>query len=696
MEFPTPQISSKMILVKNHYSLISAGTESSSIKGAQKSLLKTAIEKPEKVLSVFKSVSSIGVSKVIDSVKSAASTYSSIGYSCAGEVIAVSDDVKEFKVGDLVACGGAGYAVHSEVVAVPINLCVKLTPDADLSKACYNTLGSIALQGVRQADLKLGEICAVIGLGLVGQLTCLMLRASGVRVVGIDISEKAVNISKQHCTDISICRGDESLEQKINYYTEGMGVDGVIITAGTSSLDPINLAGKIARKKAVVVVVGAIPTGFDRGSYYMKELTLKMSCSYGPGRYDNSYEENGVDYPYAYVRWTEKRNMQAFQNLISNNKIDISYLTTHIYDFSDAARAYTLLMSHSEYFMGLVLKYDVDKHYHFSEKYETHPMMPIENKVCVSFIGAGGYAKSSLLPHLKRNNNVFLSGVLNSTGVSSRKVAEFYKFKYSASNEDDIFSDENTNVVFITTRHNLHAKYVLKAIEKGKNVYVEKPLCIFPKELELIKSSLKKSNLNVMVGFNRRFSPHTDFIKKYISTPCTMLYRINAGFIPLDSWVHDREIGGGRILGEVCHFIDYMNFISNSKPISLTASQLDVPGELQDCINIMLNYRNGSTGVIVYNANGAKNLEKEYFEVHSMGISASINDFNESKVYLKDKIINNKTKIKDKGQSLMVEKYIDNIKEGKALISINEILNVSEICFAILESLREPGKTIQL
>ena len=336
-ELPVPQLSAGMILVKNHYSLISAGTEGSTVKAARKSLIGKAKERPQQVKQVLEKLRQQGIVQTYRAVMKKLDAYSPLGYSSAGEVIAVADDITEFKVGDMVACAGAGYANHAEVVSVPKNLCVKLAPDADLAKACYNTLGAIALQGVRQADMRLGETCAVIGLGLIGQLACLELRASGVNVVGIDVSAAAVKTAAEHCCDIAIARNEPGIKERILDYTDGCGVDAVIIAAATSSLDPVNFAGSICRKKGRVVVLGAVPTGFDREpDYYKKELELRMSCSYGPGRYDLNYEEKGLDYPAAYVRWTEKRNMQAFQQLVHSGRIDPSYLTTHVFKFEEA------------------------------------------------------------------------------------------------------------------------------------------------------------------------------------------------------------------------------------------------------------------------------------------------------------------------------------------------------------------------
>ena len=420
-------------------------------------------------------------------------------------------------------------------------------------------LGAISMQGVRQADLRLGESCVIIGLGLLGQLAALILKASGVTVIGIDVSEAAVKQAVENkVVDLGLTRNAAGVEEQILAATNGYGADAVIIAAATSSLDPINFAGAIARKKGKVVVLGAVPTGFERDPYwYRKELELKMACSYGPGRYDLNYEEKGIDYPLPYVRWTEKRNMEAFQNLILTKKIDIDYLTTHEFGFDNAKDAFDLVVSKAEPFTGIALKYNIEKAAN-KTKIATSETEQL-GKINISFIGAGSYAQGNLLPNIPETNDVGRIGVLTNTGTTSKRVAEKFKFQFCATQEADVF-DENTNTVFVATRHDSHGPYVLKSLKANKNVFVEKPLCLLESELEAIIEAQENANKAVMVGFNRRFSPLTTKLKKAVgNNPMTMLYRINAGAIPGDNWIQDLEIGGGRVLGEVCHFIDYLN-----------------------------------------------------------------------------------------------------------------------------------------
>ena len=691
-EVPIPQLGDGMVLVKNHYSIISSGTEGSTVSTARKNLLAKAKERPQQVKQVIDTLKSQGPIKTYRAVTKKLDEYSPLGYSTSGEVIGIGKDVTEFSVGDLVACAGVGYANHAEVISVPVNLCVKVKASNLMKEAAYNTVGAISLQGVRQADLKLGESCVIIGLGLLGQLAGLLLKASGVEVIGIDISQSAVDFAIHNgAVDHGYSRNTPGVEDKILSLTGGKGSDAVIIAAATSSLDPVNFAGAIARKKGKVIVLGAVPTGFDRDPYwYRKELELRMACSYGPGRYDLSYEEKGIDYPYAYVRWTEKRNMQAFQDLIAKGSIDLSYLTTHEFEFEDAKKAYDLIIDRSESFAGIALRYNHRKT-HDSTPVSTSVQQFYPVKVNVSFIGAGSYAQGSLLPNLPKT--IGRSSVLTNSGTTSKRVAERFGFAQAVSNEADVFN-EDTNTIFIATRHDSHGSYVEKALAFEKHVFVEKPLCLNEDELQRIHQLVNKTNRGVMVGFNRRFSPFALEIKKSLgSGRMTMLYRINAGKIPSDNWIHDLEIGGGRIVGEACHFIDFFTFINGSVPISVSAMSMCDDGNLNDAVNISLKFKNGSVGVISYFSNGGKGLAKEYVEINSSGITAVINDFKELFVYGKGKPYKKKLFNQDKGQKFMVESFVSSIESnGKVPIPFEETYIATLATFKAMQSIYNGGK----
>ncbi|AGF78355.1 putative dehydrogenase [Desulfocapsa sulfexigens DSM 10523] len=699
IEVPWPSLSSGCILVRNHYSLISAGTEGSTVKTARKGLIGKAKERPQQVKQVIDVLKTQGPVQTYRAVMKKLDAYSPLGYSCVGEVIDVAPDITEFQIGDVVACGGLS-ANHAEIVSVPKNLCVKVNGDVKgerseargdklLKQAAYNTLGAIAMQGVRQADLRLGETCAVIGLGLLGQLSCLFLQASGIRVIGLDVDQSAVKRARENCADLAFALGETGVADSISAFTSGLGCDAVIITAATDSLGPINFAGEIARKKGKVIVSGAVPTGFDRDPYYYrKELDIRMSCSYGPGRYDINYEEKGIDYPAAYVRWTENRNMAAFQELIRTEKINLDFLTTHEFSLEDAPEAYDMVVNRSEPFLGILIKYDVKK----PLKREKIPVAPVKaaGKIGLAFIGAGSYAQGSLLPNIPGNDSDIVNkGVMTSSGTTSKTVAEKFSFEFCTSDKADIFGNTEINTVFISTRHNSHAEYVLEALQTAKNVFVEKPLCLTLGELAEIENAATGDS-HLMVGFNRRFAPLVQIMKdKLGSGSMSMLYRVSAGSIPADSWIQDGTIGGGRILGEVCHFIDFMSFMCGSLPKSVYSSALPDPQSLNDTVSINLEFEDGSIGTIAYFANGAKSLAKEYVEIYTSGSTGIIRDYKELEIHGSGKVFRKKLMGQDKGQKKMLGDFLGAIKDGGVPpITPDEIFAVTRATFAVLESLR--------
>ncbi len=695
VDVPEPRLAPNNLLVQNYYSLISSGTEGTTAKTAQKSLIGKAKERPEQVKQVIDVLKKQGPVQTYRAVNNKLEAYSPCGYSSAGIVIDVGNNISEFKIGDIVACAGVGYANHAEIVSVPVNLCVKLSQKANLKNSVYNTLGAIAMQGVRQADLRLGESCAVIGLGLIGHLTSVLLSASGVNVIGIDISDKAIEAARNNCTEFVFNSNNPGIYEKILALTSGYGVDSVIITAGSSSLAPINLAGQISRKKGKVVVVGAIPTGFDRNPYYYpKELELKMSCSYGPGRYDIAYETKGIDYPYAYVRWTEKRNMEAFQRLLESGKINIDYLTTNEYSLDDAPKAYSKITNPEDFSLGIVLKYDTKEPIIGNKIYIQHKKnLSKESNINIGFIGAGSYAQNSLLPNIPKNNdNISLVGIMTNSGTTSRRVAERFNFDFCTSAENNIIDNDKINTVFIATHHNTHADFIKKCIRHKKHVFVEKPIATNIPDLEEIKNLYCNQNVStkILVGFNRRFSPLAINLKKSLGNgPVSMIYRINAGNIPSNSWIQDKEIGGGRIIGEICHFIDFMVYISDSLPIGVYASALPNPEKKLDILNINIEFQNGSIGTISYFSNGSKALFKEYIEVYKSGLTGVIKDFRTLELYSskKKKI---KKMVQDKGQTKMLELFFNNLdNNSENIIDFKEVYYTSLTCFKIHESIKK-------
>lgn len=692
LEVPFPALNAGQVLVRNHYSLISAGTEGKTVKDARLGYLGKARARKDEVKKVIQSARTLGVFETYRLVMNKLDAPSALGYSCAGEIIAVADDVRDFKIGDKVACGGAG-AVHAEVVAIPVNLCVKIDDTVTLAHAAFTTVGSIAMQGVRQADLRLGENCVVIGLGLVGQLTVQLLNASGIKTVGIDIDKAQCNLAITSGAELSFQRNEEQLDQAILNFTNGYGADAVIITAGTSSNDPIDLAGVLCRRKGRVIIVGAVPTGFNRKNYYNKELELRMSCSYGPGRYDAEYEEKGIDYPQAYVRWTENRNMQAFAELLRLKKINPEKLLTHTFDFNNAKNAYQLIVDRTEPFVGIVLKYNTAKE--LSDKvYNRQPTTSL-SEVKLGMIGAGSFGQNFLLPALKGKVNFV--GVATARPNNARNVADKYGFEFCTGNAEEIIASEKVNTLFIATRHNTHGEYVLKGLQANKNVFVEKPLCMTIDELLAIKEAKRKTTAQVMVGFNRRFAPLISKLKSSLnnSIPSSILYRINAGIMPPDHWIHDPEIGGGRIIGEVCHFIDLCSFICNSPIEYVSAQALKDVHHNNDSVAINLGFKNGSIASISYFSNGNKELAKEYIEVFNGGVVAKIEDFTSLTIYGKNKNIVKSNQ--DKGHKNEVAAFITALNNGKDLpISFDEIYNSTFATFAILDSISNNGQKIVL
>jgi predicted dehydrogenase/threonine dehydrogenase-like Zn-dependent dehydrogenase len=687
-EVPVPALTAGRVLVRNHYSVISAGTEGGKVETARKGYIGKAKEKPSQVKQVIDSLKSEGIASTYRRVMNKLDALTPLGYSAAGVIEAVGEGVTRFRTGDRVAIGGEG-ANHAEMSSVPENLAVRVPDDVRMEHAAYATIAAIAVQGIRQADLRLGESCAVIGLGLLGQLTVQILKASGVRVAGIDIDSVMVELAGRSGADIAFTRGSGDEEQAVVDFSDGYGVDAVIITAGSPSLDPVELAGRLCRKKGRVVIVGAVPTGFSRENYYKKELELRMATSYGPGRYDLNYEEKGHDYPIGYVRWTENRNMQAFLRLVAEGKIDLSFLTTHEFEFGKAPDAYEMIMKRSEPFVGIVLKYDTGKEPLRSvDLGGKDRVSPAESgPPRVSFIGAGSFAQNLLLPNIK---DAVLITVATSQGHTSKNVAQKWNFRKATCDAEEVFGDDS-NTVFIATRHDSHAGYVMRALKAGKNVFVEKPLCMTEEELEEITAMYRSAPgaPRLMVGFNRRFAPQVRSIKREFAAGVqkSINYRINAGAIPADDWVHDREIGGGRIIGEVCHFVDLVMFLAGSLPKSLYAAAMEDPRGMLDTLNVNILFRDGSIANVSYFANGSKAMKKERLEVFSSGKTAVLDDFTKLDIFTSKRTTDKKIG-QDKGHRREVGEFLRSLRTGEpAPIPFEEIYYSTKMSFDIVKSI---------
>jgi predicted dehydrogenase/threonine dehydrogenase-like Zn-dependent dehydrogenase len=693
LEVPFPALHDGAVLVRNHYSVISTGTEGKTVKDARKGYIGKARSRKDEVKKVITAARTHGLMKTYKMVMNKLESPAALGYSCAGEVIAVAPDVNGLKVGDFVACAGAG-AVHAEVVAVPINLCAKVHPSISLKHAAFTTIAAIAMQGIRQADVRLGEHAVVIGLGVVGQITLKLLKAAGVRTIGVDIDEKQVSIARENGADLALNRNTPELEEIIAEATGGHGTDAVIITAGTSSLDPVELAGTVARRKGKVIIVGAVPTGFSRKNYYKKELDLRMSSSYGPGRHDSDYEEKGIDYPIGYVRWTENRNMQAFLHLLKDESINIDGLVTHEFEFESAKEAYQMIVDRTEHFAGVALKYDTSKT--LKKSIELSSAAHTAAAVKIGFVGAGSFAQNFLLPAVKGKGA--LINVATSRGNTARNIADKHGFSKCTGDANEVLQSDDLNTIFIATRHHTHAQYVLDGLRNGKNVFVEKPLCMTEDELEEIKVAYGEGKNRLMVGFNRRFAPHIQQIKNAFSDdlPKAINYRVNAGAVPTDHWIHDPKVGGGRIIGEACHFIDLAMYVAGSPITAVSAQSLDRANGLNDTIVVQLRMANGSIASINYFSNGSKDLPKEYLEVFCGGQTAIVEDFLQMRL-LGSNSSKSKLSTQDKGHFAEVDAFLSAVRDGKPEpIPFADSYLSTLATFKAIESLQHNGALIEI
>lgn len=689
-DVPLPSLSEGMVLIENHFSLISAGTERGTVKVAQANLINKARQRPDLVAQVIQNIKKEGLKATIAKVKSKLDSLKALGYSTAGTVISSMDTNGVFKPGDRVACAGVDYASHAEIVAVPQNLVVKVPDEVRFEDAAYTTLGAIAMQGIRQAETVIGEKVCVIGLGLLGQITCQLLQANGCAVFGLDLSESFVGIANKYSADKAMLRNDPNLRAACDNFTNGHGFDTVIITAATQSNDPIELAGDLCRKKGKVVVVGVVPMDIPRDpNYYRKEIDIKMSCSYGPGRYDVNYEENGQDYPYAYVRWTEQRNMETFLDLLAREYINLKPLTTHVIDIADAEKAYDIILGKvKEPHIGILLRYSENETK--ARSVVTLAGKPL-SQVNAAFIGAGSFAQSYLIPNVKASG-ASLDGVVTSRGITAKNVANKFGFNFCSSSVNDVLGKQEVNTIFIATPHNSHAELTIQSLQAGKAVFVEKPLAINTDQLQEVIDAKKKHNHPLMVGFNRRFAPVSIQVKKEFASagePIVMNMRINAGMIPKDNWLQQKDVGAGRIIGEMCHFIDLMQFFTGSEPVRVFAECISTSNDKitpADNISIVVKFKDGSVGNLTYLANGDKGMPKELIEVFGGSRIGVINDFRDGLIYKSGKTV--KLKSSGKGHKEEVDAFIGALKAGQeSPISFRSICLTTLTTFKIHDSL---------
>jgi len=692
-EIPFPNCGKNEVLIKTQKSLISPGTERMLLEFGRSSYFKKAKQQPDKVKMVIDKIKTDGLLPTMEAVFAKLGEPMPLGYCNAGIVMEVGSQVTDFKVGDRVVSNGP----HSEVVTVGKNLVAKIPDNVSFETASFTVIASIALQGIRLFQPTLGEKVAVIGLGLIGQMTMELLKANGCEAIGIDIDQGKVDLARSNGFIALNPSNGEDPASFIANHTDEVGVDGVIITAATKTDGPIEQAAQITRKKGRIVAVGAVGMNIPRPPFYEKELAFYISSSYGPGRYDSSYEDEGIDYPIGYVRWTENRNFQAVLQLLSNGSLNFEYLITHQYKFSDAPKAYNELLSNHDA-LGVILEYEVLENILIDKKVEiASSSAKSSDDVNIGIIGAGNFTKLILLPILKESN-ANLVGISSAKGLSASLSAKKFRFQYTTTDYTELLKDENINTIFITTRHDNHAQFIIESLEAGKNVFVEKPLAINMKQLsDIVKVCNRLANENkmphFMVGFNRRFSPFAKDIftkTKGRSSPIAINMTINAGALPKELWVHDPKIGGGRIIGEGCHFIDTMSYFAKSDVKSVYSSALNSEKELaikNDNVMLNMKFKDGSVGTLNYLSNGNKSFSKEQMILFCEGKVFTLDNYKKNTAYGSG---NFKKLSQDKGHKDEVIGFIENIKSStESLISLSSLVNTTLATFAHVKSLEE-------
>ena len=690
-DVPVPTPRDGMALVKTAASLVSAGTERMVVEFAEKSLVGKARSRPDLVKQILDKARREGLIPTMQAAFNRLDQPMALGYSSAGTIIALGRNMQGFKVGQRVACAGGGYAVHAEYNVVPRNLLTLLPKNVDFESAAFTTLGAIALHGFRLAEPQLSENVAVIGLGLLGLLTIQLAFAAGCNVLGIDLDPKRIKLASSLGLQAIARAQAESASQA---FTANRGFDAIIICADTSSNDPVELAGVIARDKARVVATGSVGLNISRKIYYEKELAFINSRSYGPGRYDANYEENGVDYPIGYIRWTEGRNFQSVVDLMGSGKLKVQPLISHRFRIEDAATAYDVITGKkNEPFLGVLLTYPEEKMKKERKIIFPSPILRPQSSVKLGVLGAGLYANATLLPVIKNNKDFELVGIASSGGLHAQHSGKKFGFQYATSSEDEIINDPNINTVAILTRHDSHADLVIKALKAGKHVFVEKPLAINSNQLSVISKQLVKTDhCLLLTGFNRRFSPLAQQLKSSIANRQSSMYvhyRVNAGYIPLNHWTQDPELGGGRIIGEACHFVDLLTFLVGAAPIAVSAHALPDSGKYrEDNVSMTFTFPDGSIGVVDYLANGDKSFPKERVEVFCGGMIAVLDDF-VSLTTVKDGKKKVESMVQDKGWKAEMTAFAAAIKNGEEPpIPYEHLIDVTKSTFAAVESIR--------
>ena len=702
VDAPKPALQPHGALVRTSHSIISAGTERSKVELGQSSMLGKARKRPDDVVKVLAKVKRDGLLNTYKMVRERLAEASPLGYSAAGVVEAVGELTSGLAPGDRVACAGAGYANHAEYIYVPGNLCARIPGGVSFEDAAYATIGAIALQGFRQSSAVLGDRVAVIGLGLLGLLTVQIARAAGCQVIGFDLDQSRVDLAEACGAEAAGVLGQDDPETMTAAFSTGLGADAVIITASTPSNEPLELAGRLARDRAVVVVVGDVGLSFSRGPYYEKELNLRMSRSYGPGRYDPSFEEFSQDYPEGYVHWTERRNMEEFVRLLGTKQVDLSKITTHRYSIDRAPEAYELVTGKTgERFIGVVLEYPEGPVEQGLATAKPARTTAGRDGVGIGLIGAGNFVTATLLPALKSQDGVSLAAVSTAGGLSAQDMVERHGFGLAAESPEQVLADPSIHGVIVGTRHDSHAELVVKALQAGKTVFVEKPLAVTREELDAVVEAWGSSSADAMVGFNRRFAPLTQAVKErlaWLEAPPVIQCRVNAGAIPSEHWTQTLEQGGGRIVGEMCHFVDLAAYLAGASPVRAHAFALSngKSPALQDSLVATLTFANGAIASITYVAEGDTAYPKELVEVFSGGQVMVIDDFRVGLFTSRGKTTRVKSGHVDKGHKREMEEFVQ-LAKGKtsSILTFPDAVQSTAATFCIIESL-STGQAVEI
>jgi predicted dehydrogenase len=702
VEIPVPKPPPGAVLVRTAASVVSVGTERMVVEFAARSLLGKARSRPDLVRQVLQKARREGVLSAVDAAFKRLSRPMALGYSSAGVVVEVGDGVGEFHPGDRVACAGGGHAVHAEFASVPVNLLAPIPDTVSLEDAAFATLGAVALHGFRLSEAGLGETVGVIGLGVLGLLMVQIAHAAGCRVLGVDLDPARVKLARRLGGESAVLREDATGAART--FSASRGLDAVIVCADTTSSDPLILAGEIVRDRGRVIAVGATGMTIPRKTYYEKEIDFRVSRSYGPGRYDPLYEEAGIDYPIGYVRWTEQRNLEAFLGLLAAGKVKMAPIVTHRFAVEDAPKAYALISGKAkrkESFLGVLLTYPEDAALETVVPLRSSPAPEIssENAVRLGVLGAGSFATLVALPAVARIRKVEKVSIVSAGGLSAKLAARDFGFERASTDPSDVLMDPRINTVGIFTRHHLHAGLTAAALRNGKHVFCEKPLALREEELAEIESAWREaadvSPRILMVGFNRRFAPLMIPIRRMIAeageTP-VMAIRVNAGPLPHDHWTQDPVQGGGRILGEACHFVDLLTFLAGAMPTRIFASDAAAFGvDTEDNFAATLEFTNGSVGNLVYTSAGDRAFSKERVEVFCGERVAVLDDFRVLEIWRGGARKTWHSVLRqDKGHRAVWDAFIRTIVEGKpAPIPAEELFAVTRATFALLEAVRE-------